>query len=512
MNPVHALRSVLYNAGSSEVTHVGVAAALAAVTSLSMALVIPQTGVPAVLLAMLTVLALVSLLLKPEIATLVAVFLLYINFPAFLTKEVGLPRVMAGSFILLLAVPLISSVIARRAPLRTDSTLYLLLALAAAYMLSSINAIDRGIASSSILELLTEGVLLYFLLVNAIRNMATLRRVIWTVVLAGSMLSALSLYQSVTGSYEQEFWGFAQRGYVESAEELPNAVARRQTWDRARGPVGQPNRFAQTLLVLVPLAVYAFRTAGTHRMRMLAACAALLLLGGMATTLSRGASLALVIAVSLMLAFRWLRPTHALAGALVLALVAANTPFLVERISTIRHTAALRGDGDPLTRSAEADGALLGRTTLMLSALNVFRDRPFLGVGPGQFPPFYSVAYSRNPDIKFRDMPDRAWRAHSLYLELAAETGVLGLTVFIMAMAATLKRLWRLRSYWSLRSTPHADMATALFLALVTYLVSGTIQHLAYQRYFWFLVALAGAAAHVLLVEATSEEYNKEQV
>jgi putative inorganic carbon (hco3(-)) transporter len=191
---------------------------------------------------------------------------------------------------------------------------------------------------------------------------------------------------------------------------------------------------------------------------------------------------------------------------------APNTPFLVERIATIRNTAALGGTGDPLTRSTEADGALRGRTTLMLAAFNVFRDHPFIGVGPGQFPPFYSVAYSSEPDIKFRDMPDRAWRAHSLYLELAAEAGALGLTIFMLTVIVLLKRLWRLRLYWSQRSQAHADLATALFIALLTYLVSGTVQHLAYQRYFWFLVGAAGAAAHVLLAEASSGPSETEPV
>ena len=42
-------------------------------------------------------------------------------------------------------------------------------------------------------------------------------------------------------------------------------------------------------------------------------------------------------------------------------------------------------------------------------------------------------------------------------------------------------------------------MATSFFLAIVAYLGSGVFLHLAYQRYLWSLLALAGAAASVAL-------------
>jgi hypothetical protein len=49
-------------------------------------------------------------------------------------------------------------------------------------------------------------------------------------------------------------------------------------------------------------------------------------------------------------------------------------------------------------------------------------------------------------------------------------------------------------------------MADALFLALLAYLVAGLFLSLAFERYFWLLLALAGAAGGVALRGAGSRE------
>ena len=47
-------------------------------------------------------------------------------------------------------------------------------------------------------------------------------------------------------------------------------------------------------------------------------------------------------------------------------------------------------------------------------------------------------------------------------------------------------------------------MAAGFMLALVGYLASGLFLHLSYARYYWLVLALAGAAASVIL-QATKE-------
>jgi hypothetical protein len=53
-----------------------------------------------------------------------------------------------------------------------------------------------------------------------------------------------------------------------------------------------------------------------------------------------------------------------------------------------------------------------------------------------------------------------------------------------------------------MRRPEHAHLALAFLLSLVAYLASGAFLQLAYQRYFFVLVALANATIWVLRREA----------
>ena len=71
-------------------------------------------------------------------------------------------------------------------------------------------------------------------------------------------------------------------------------------------------------------------------------------------------------------------------------------------------------------------------------------------------------------------------------------------------MAVLLVTLWELakaRRKWIGRRTDLANMATAFSLSVVTYMTTGIFLHLSYARYFWLIMALAGAAASIALAE-----------
>lgn len=449
-------------------------------------------GIPVLLVAG------VAMLARPGIATVLTVFLIYINFPAILTKQHGMPHVVAGSFVILLAFPLLHFLIIRRESLRADLTFYLMLLLLGVYLVGALVAKDTGVALATVREYVLEGLLLYWLIFNVVRSIHTLRRVIWTILLAGGLLSGLAIYQTVTGSYTREFGGLAYRDF-ELIQDQPerDGPERRRTWDRARGPLDEPNRFAQILLVLVPLAAFMARTGRTPAARLGAAGCGLLIVGGVLTTLSRGGFLTLLLLALVMVAVRWLRVSRVLAFALIVAMAAPSVPFFVDRMTATGRALGLL-EGDAPAASQELDSAARIRMTVMLAAGHVFLDHPILGVGPGQFGPFYSQPYSRNPDINTRELPPGNWRAHSLYLEIAAEAGIVGLSIFLGIVVVLLRRLWALRSRWLHENGELADLAMAFGLSLIAYQVSGIFLHLSYQPYYWFLLALTGAAVHLM--------------
>jgi putative inorganic carbon (hco3(-)) transporter len=463
----------------------------------ALAILVQRYDAPVALGLIALVTGTLVLVARPELATLLTVFLLYINFPAILTKQHGVPHVVAGSFILLLACPLLYSLIIRREPFRADRTFHLMVLLLVVSLVSALTAMDKGVALKTVQEFVLEGLLLYWLVFNAIRSLPTLRRVIWTLLAAGSFLSTLSLYQTVTGSYTQEFGGLAYREFVAVQDEEPReGPAKRRTWDRAQGPQKEPNRFAQTLIVLIPLALYLYRNVSGVAARVCAAAAGVLLVGGIMITLSRGAFITLVLMAVLMTFIRWFKLSRVLVCALLFSVAAPSVPFFAHRMQLITRLVHL-GSGDPAAESRTVDTSSLARATLMLAATRVFFDHPVIGVGPGHFA-LNSQKYSADPEIKLRDLPPGNWRAHSLYLEIAAETGIIGVSVFLAIVVTLLRQLWRARLRWMNRNPEFSDLATALCLSLIAYQLTGVFLHLNFQAYYWLLLALIGVALNLM--------------
>ena len=145
----------------------------------------------------------------------------------------------------------------------------------------------------------------------------------------------------------------------------------------------------------------------------------------------------------------------------------------------------------------DADGAMVGRATSNLAALNAFLDNPIVGVGPGQYFRRYSQDYGN--DLGLRHF-DSQRRAHNLYFETAADLGS-RLRAFMAMIGATMVPLWRFRRGCGTRPDL-ANIAASFFLSVLGYLYTGVFLHLSYERYFWLLLALAAVAAAVIREDA----------
>ena len=81
---------------------------------------------------------------------------------------------------------------------------------------------------------------------------------------------------------------------------------------------------------------------------------------------------------------------------------------------------------------------------------------------------------------------------------MAADVGVVGIGMFLAIVLLTMAQLRRLSHVWVRRRPDMSELARALILALVAYLASGIFLQLSFQRYFWFLIALANATIWTL--------------
>jgi len=457
---------------------------------------------PLVLAGLIIVAGLVGMLAWPEAATILLVFLIYTNVLVVGMQEYGVPEWLAAAPVLVLSIPLAVRIAVRREEVRVDGGFYLMVLFLGVLVLATVRARDAGIALDYVGVYLMEGLALYWLMLNGLRRRAAIRRGAWTLLLAGALLGGLSLYQSVTGSYDQQFGGLAQRElkYVVKADSGPAsgaAVVEMRRADRAEGPLGAPNRFAQLLIVLLPLAMGVYRAGDSRLVRWGAAAAGGLILAGVFLTYSRGAFLTLVVLALAMAAVGWIRPIRlALAAGFLAVSLAVVAPGYYARVASISEAGRLvTGEG-----MSEVGGSIRGRATEMLAALNVFLDHPVLGVGPGQYMPFYSERYQQRPDVAFRSL-NRQRRAHTLYFELAAETGLVGLLLFLGVIAAVLRGLWMTSSIdaGDAEASAMKEIATGFGLGILAYLVTGIFLHFSYQRFLWLFVGIAAATVQVAL-------------
>lgn len=415
------------------------------------------------------------------------------------SRVLGHPQVLGTLLLGLVATPAVVQLLVRRKGLVLDAPALAMFGLLGASLVSTFAARDAPTALAWIATYALEGIVLYLFVVNAVRSVRTLRRAMWTLVATSALLGSLGIYQELTHNYQQQFAGLAQRDLELERRRQVSAAApirsreRVALAQRAAGPIGDPNRYAQMLLVALPLGFYLMRRSGSIWQAAGAAGCTASILCGIFLTYSRGGWLALGVVVTASLASGLLR-WRVFVPALVLGslLVFAVAPGTAARLRSIGSVQALLSD----RVTASADGAVRGRMTEMLAALHVFMDHPVLGVGPGHFSPFYSVDYMDEPEIAFRRRTEPR-RAHNLYLEIAAETGILGLVAFLAVVMLLARGLVAARR--RLAAVPEVrDLATAFGLALVAYLATGCFLHLSFQRLFWLLAALAGSAAQVL--------------
>jgi putative inorganic carbon (HCO3(-)) transporter len=462
-------------------------------------------------LAVLLGIGLVGFMLRwPEAGTMFVMFVVYSNLAVAILRfrstsqpmsgplDTGMKSLLLGSVGLVLFVPLFYYLIVRRDSIILDRTLKYILLFLVALLAASVFCRDEFLATTQILDFLIEGLVLYLLIINVVRDWPTLRKVIWTVLLAGVFMGSLTIFQEATHTTQNDYWGLAQRGGVFGVGANGNTKIIRT---RAAGPIGEENRYAQIMLVLIPLAVFRFRNERSRFLRLAALGSAVVIIGAIVLTFSRGAFVSLLTLLFVMLGLHYIKRSYVFTALVVgsIVVVAAEPDYLA-RLGSLGRVGAIFNTSQ--NARPDTDISALRRFAGNLASLEVWIDYPILGVGPGLYAKYYATpAVNRLGLIQ----QEKNFPSHNLYLEMAAETGALGLTCFMAIIAQLAIRLWRERKQLAGKDSEASDLATAFFLSMLAYLVSGIFEHLAYPRYFWLLIALATVAARCVQAEAEPE-------
>jgi O-antigen ligase len=445
------------------------------------------------------IVALVALLLglasviRPDVATLIVLFLLYSNAAVVAVTRFGLPFFVGAVVPMILVVPLGYELLIKRRTIVITPAFPWIVLFFLVQILGTLFARDMISASAELGTFLLEGIGLYLLVVNVVRTPSALRNAIWALLAVGAFLGGLSVFQAATGTFSSDYFGFAQSDATNDLGVAVDGLA------RMAGPIGEKNRYAQVMLMLVPLALFQGWSERRRVLKLAAFSVAILTSAAVILTFSRGAAVGFAMVIVIMTLLRYIKPIQLFAVVLLAVSLLIAFPQYADRLTSLTAIVDAVTGGDA---SNSADNSILSRATENLTALNVFADHPIIGVGPAQFSSYYQE-YAYDIDIVVRTTNRQA---HNLYLATAADTGILGFICFIMILFVTLWELAKARRKWLRKRPELANMATAFFLSVVTYMTTGIFLHLSYARYFWLVMALAGAAAFMALREPDPDD------
>lgn len=254
---------------------------------------------------------------------------------------------------------------------------------------------------------------------------------------------------------------------------------------------GNPIEFATVMGMIFPFAAIRMASAGRAREKLAYGAVAGILALGIALTFSRGPMLALVVGCAIMgVTYRQMRRWLVGAALAALAMIVVAWPLIGAGISD---------------RINDVDNMTL-RFKLWETAFALFSDQPLRGVGIGNFPSYYLDAVRENHIGPFHEFGPASITtirvAENSYLQLAAETGLIG---FVAGLAAvTIMLLLAVRLARGARDQQSRDLAAAIGLAIVIYAVNGMFVT-AYTLYFCTLL-LVGFLPGCLLVLDRAEE------
>ena len=414
-----------------------------------------------------------ALFVRLEYGLLALVSLTYVNFYDVAVRN-GLPSVAPILIILLIGTILFHVLFKNESPRAWVRPSLLMLSFGITGLISFAFARDLSRTTTVFFDFILAATL-GSLVVVLLQNGKFLRHVIWVLILAGLFMGGISVYQYFTNSWGQNFGGF---GRAEISQITSSA-----TVFRISGPIGDANFYAQILVVLVPFGLERFWHEKSKLLRLLAIGAAAITSLAIFLTFSRGGFLALLLVM--LLTFLWIRPKfkYILFALILIAPLALFIPKVYfERIGTITELIPSSTD------ERLSDRAFRGRASEWKAAIMMFEDHPFLGVGLGNYPVHYQQ-YSRDIGLDSR-LSQRS--AHSLYLQIAAETGVVGLSLMVLILFIATRGILTARKRMIAAGLHEpARLSSGFLIGFVGYLIAGIFLHPAYPNFLWLLIGIA---------------------
>lgn len=352
-----------------------------------------------------------------------------------------------------------------------SSVLWFGAAFFATRVVSILAAADREAAVTSLVEL-GKGLVFLVVVVSVCVHTRGERLVAGAMVTTAALLCLLELVQQFLLHNRTTFFGLSQGGTV---LDVGLAVGRHS------GPLADHNFWGRVLVVVAPLALSLFADRSAPRRRWWWLGAFLLISAGVYLTGSRGSLLVLAAVVPVWCVLAGRRYRRLLLLVPVVAGLLLVVPGVGSRLFTVTDVSN--------TADSQADSSLTGRVAAQQVGAHMFLDHPAIGVGAGNFE-VVEPGYQREYGI---DGPVLA--PHDLYLEMAAESGLLGLAGWLGLYACGLFVAVRARLLTRRRlptDEPTADwmLAGGAIAGLLGWGLNGILLHLSTFPVFALLLAI----------------------
>ena len=288
-------------------------------------------------------------------------------------------------------------------------------------------------------------------------------------------LAALTIVNQVVLHNATSFGGFSN---VPADVDLGGIAARHA------GPLRDANVWGRVLVLPLPLALslWAITAPGRRLRRWSWVAAAAVLAGGVYLSGSRGAILSVGIALLVWCSLAGRRYRRMLIAAPAVIVVVMLLPGPGSRLATLTQVEHAQGAG--------GDHSLVERLAAQEIGLAMLAANPATGVGPGNF----SAAWA---DFRHESevVPPRVLAPRNLYLQLAAESGVVGVLGWLMLYGTAVLLAGRaliLSARLPERDPPDVRLLAAGVIAgLAGWAFASAFLHMAHVRTLMIVMALA---------------------
>jgi putative inorganic carbon (hco3(-)) transporter len=401
------------------------------------------------------------------------------------------PTALPLTILLLLAIA-VRWILTKEAPRRWLAGSILIGVYGLVVFMSMFVAEDYAQAIDALLVFLGDAVVATTIMMM-MQKASSLRGVVWALIACGIFIGSINVFQFVTRTFDNYYFGFAQAGNVMQ-------IVGSYSDYRLGGPIGDPNYFAEILILVIPLAFQQILAEKSIIYRSLAAYSAFICSLALILTYSRGGFLALMIVAGAALILRAPKIGQVLLIISFVIIIFGYIPTkYTDRILTVVDLATNKID-------PREEGSFRGRTGAMLTAWNMFLDHPFFGVGINNYPKNYAKYSSSLGIVDTTEVV----HPHNLYLEIMAETGLAGIGTFGMILLAVYAGIRNaLRIFKRLGRTDLINSTLGISLGLLGYFISAFFIHGSYPRYLWMMIGI-GLSLPIVAYNLYNEQISEE--